>query len=66
MSDEPLYCPMCGLEDCTHMPEDAPPEALVYCELCGFRTGGGTCEACFDHMMSMPPGRPADNDDPFA
>jgi hypothetical protein len=37
MSDEPLYCPQCGREDCCSCPasEFASVDDLVFCETYG-------------------------------
>ena len=65
MSDEPLYCQVCGAEDwsCGHGPETTGP----YCETCGvipasgkacmFHTRGGRAEPC--EPEPQPEGVPA-------
>jgi hypothetical protein len=53
MSDEPLYCPQCGREDCCSCPasEFAPINDLVFCETCGNFIGiDGTCAECEEQM----------------
>jgi len=67
MSDEPIYCPICGLEHCGCDWENAPHEAFVFCQTCGVRTGrGDPCDECKAAMDRIRPATVTDSDeDPF-
>jgi hypothetical protein len=57
VSDEPLYCPFCGLEycDCPYW-DDGDERPIVYCELCGVGLPelNGQCPECDASSPAQP------------
>lgn len=66
MSDEPIYCQLCGRKDCDHDPEHPLVAAGPYCHACGvipvpdgecmFFKPGGNKTGCVPAPPSWPSG----------
>jgi hypothetical protein len=67
MSDEPLYCPACGKENCScPLPDELAPGQRIYCEICGAQTApDGPCEACDEIRQDLSNEEAHDENAPF-